>query len=459
MNAQSLKDTSANLILKIPVKYFNCINAKIEKYRTRITGKTEKTMIKLSRWENKIQVLLQKINPGVATRLFGNDRTTFSTLLEAIKSNKFQVEQYTVKYDEYRDKLKASLLYLQNQKNNLCNNILQPVAISIQKFDSLSKTINDAEYIEKFIKTRKSELLNEVIKYTGKSKYLEKINKESYYYIETLKNYKELFSGTKKIEESVTMILKKFPAFQKFMKENSELASLFPLLQDNTGRAQSFEGLQSRASIDALIQQQISTAGPNSQMQIQQTLARAHAKINELKDKVNSLGGNSSDFEMPSFKPNEQKTKTFLQRIEFGSNLQFAKSNNYMPATTEMGMSVGYRLNEKSRIGFGAGYNMGLGTIRHLKITNQGICLRSFVDYKIKNSLFISGGYELNYKPSLNSIGQYQVWQSSGLIGLSRKYTISNKFKGNMRLLWDFLSYQQVPKSQPLVYRIGYTIK
>lgn len=459
VNSQSLKDTSVNVKLKIPVKYFNYIDTKIEKYSTRITAKTEKTLTKLSKWENKIHVLIQKINPGVAARLFGNGRSTFSTLLEAIKSNKLQVEQYLVIYDEYRDKLKTSLQYLQNQKNILGNKILQPVVTSIQKLDSLSKTINDAEYIQKFIKTRKNELLDEAVKYIGKSKYLEKINKESYYYIETFKNYKELFSDTKKIEESVTRILKKLPAYQKFIHENSQLAELFPFLHDNAGILQRSVGLQSKTSIEALIYQQISTAGTNSQLQIQQTLARAHAKINEWKDKVDKLGGSSSDFEMPGFKPNIQKTKTFLQRIEFGSNVQFAKSNNYMPATTEMGIIVGYKLNEKSIIGIGAGYKMGLGTIRHLRITNQGIGLRFFVDYIIKNSMFISGGYELNYKPSFSSVTQSRVWQSSGLIGLSRKYTISKKFKGNMQLLWDFISYQHIPKSQPLVYRIGYTIK
>jgi hypothetical protein len=44
-------------------------------------------------------------------------------------------------------------------------------------------------------------------------------------------------------------------------------------------------------------------------------------------------------------------------------------------------------------------------------------------------------------------------------VGLSKKYKLKGKMKGEMKLLWDFLSYQQVPRSQPIVFRIGYSLK
>jgi len=42
------------------------------------------------------------------------------------------------------------------------------------------------------------------------------------------------------------------------------------------------------------------------------------------------------------------------------------------------------------------------------------------------------------------------------LIGVTKQYRISSKLKGNVQLLWDFLSYQQVPRTQPLLFRVGY---
>jgi hypothetical protein len=120
-------------------------------------------------------------------------------------------------------------------------------------------------------------------------------------------------------------------------------------------------------------------------------------------------------------------------------------------------------LNDKSSIGVGAAYKIGWGNNWNtIKITHQGVGLRSYVDWKIKGSFYISGGYEQNYKAMINSVDQlrdYSAWQSSGLIGLSKKYQISKKMKGELRVLWDFLSYQQVPKAQPIVFRVGYNLK
>ncbi len=44
---------------KVPVKYLNAVENKIDKYSNRITGKTEKTFAKLSKWENKIKNILE----------------------------------------------------------------------------------------------------------------------------------------------------------------------------------------------------------------------------------------------------------------------------------------------------------------------------------------------------------------------------------------------------------------
>ena len=86
------------------------------------------------------------------------------------------------------------------------------------------------------------------------------------------------------------------------------------------------------------------------------------------------------------------------------------------------------------------------------------------IDWKIKGSFWISGGYEQNYKEAFKSIDQlrdYSAWQTSGLIGISKVVSVKSKIfkKTKVQLLWDFLSYQQIPQSQPFVFRIGYALK
>jgi hypothetical protein len=68
----------------------------------------------------------------------------------------------------------------------------------------------------------------------------------------------------------------------------------------------------------------------------------------------------------------------------------------------------------------------------------------------------------MNYRSAFARIEQLNMlrdWQQSGLVGISKKYTISKKLKGSMNLLWDYLSYNQIPRTQPVVFRIGYSMK
>ena len=172
------------------------------------------------------------------------------------------------------------------------------------------------------------------------------------------------------------------------------------------------------------------------------------------------MSGGSSDMTMPDFKPNSQHTKNFLQRIEYGMNVQSEKSHSIVPTTSEMALTAGYKLNDKSTVGLGASYRMGWGSggIKHIKLSSEGIGLRSYVDIEAKGSIWISGGYEMNYMQSFSKYEQLKnvsAWQRSGLIGLTKKYNVGKK-ENKLQLLWDFLSYSQIPKTPALKFRVGF---
>jgi hypothetical protein len=153
--------------------------------------------------------------------------------------------------------------------------------------------------------------------------------------------------------------------------------------------------------------------------------------------------------------------------LEYGSNIQTAR-NNFFPTTTDLGLSVGYKLTDKSVVGIGASYKMGWGKdIKNISISSQGMGLRSYMDVKLKGSFYASGGFEYNYQPinadSLSSTAvmnwkDVSSWQQSGLVGVSKIISIKSKFfkKTKLQLMWDFLSYQQVPRTQPVKFRVGY---
>ena len=152
----------------------------------------------------------------------------------------------------------------------------------------------------------------------------DKLSKTAYYYSAQVKEYKEMLKDPKKIEQKTLSILNKLPAFQKFMQENGQLASLFRI-NENIDPALSLTGLQTRSSVQQIIQQRVTGGGPNAMKIVQQNIALATGELNKLKEKVNQFGGGNSDIEIPDFKPNNQKTKTFLKRLEYSATVQFEK--------------------------------------------------------------------------------------------------------------------------------------
>ncbi len=331
---------------------------------------------------------------------------------------------------------------------------------------SLETKMQQAEEIKNYIKQRKEMLKAQLAKY-DMLKDMKGLSKEAYYYQQQLNEYKAMLKDPKKLEQKAIDQLKKLPAFTSFMQKNSQLAQLFGM-PANYGSAESLAGLQTRESIQNLIQQKFAGAGVNPQQYIQQQVADAQGELSKLKSDLirqggqapglseSGEGGGSSDL---GFTPNSMKTRTFWKRIEYGANIQTQRPNGLLPVTSDVALTAGFKLNDKSIIGIGASYKMGWGNgFNSIKITHQGLGLRSYVDYKIKGGFWLSGGYELNYQQAfekLDILKDLSSWQRSGLLGLTKKYKIGKK-TNNMQLLWDILSYRQVPSTQPIVFRVGY---
>jgi hypothetical protein len=453
-------DSALQQIQEVPKKYITAIDTKIDKYQHGITNKTEKTLTKLARWENKIKNLLEKASPETAQRLFGEGKITFKTLLEKYKNGEKLVADTREKYNEYQDKLITGFSYLAQQKENIDAKLIAPIQKANAKVKHLDTVTKQQEAVEVFIKERRRELINEAIKYIGKSKYITKINSESVYYMETIQNYKEIFSDAKKAEQTALTILHKIPAFNKFIEENSMLASLFGT-PANMAATQSLAGLQTRASVNALIQNQILAGGPNAAAQMQQNLQQAQSELNKIKDKVIKMAEGGGSGELPIKNYNPERIKTFKQRLEFNTNLQFNKAAGITPTISTIGVTVGYRITPKWIVGLGGSYKLGLGSIQKIRFSHEGVGIRSNIDYKLKHQFYLTGGMEMNYNSAFKEVNQLQsinIWQKSMLLGLSKKINIKTKLtKGTtLQLLYDAFARQQTPATQEWIFRIGY---
>lgn len=458
-----ISDSVDLAIRQVPEKYISKISDKVNDIDKKLSKQTLKALRKFEQQEAKIKrKLLQKDSTikqafAFSTQKLNELQSDFTSLPDKA------VNKLNGEYNAYLDTLQTTFKFLQQgDLVNKSKQIQDKLSGTSAKIDVLENKLQKAEEIKKYLRERK-EFLKQQLEKFGMVKQLRKIEKTTYYYAEYIKEYKSLLNDRKKLEQKAMSLLYATPLFKKFVSENSMLASLFRLPGGSSSidPLQNIAGMQTRASVQQVMQDRIITAGPNAVQQIQQQVQNAQAELSKLKDKIAQYG--SADAEIPNFKPNSQKTKGLLKRLEYGANFQFAKSNNYFPSSGDIALSVGYKLNDKSAVGVGASYRMGLGTgWNNVKLTSQGLGLRSYMDWKLKGQFYVSGGYEQNYNTEIRSIQQlnnYSEWTSAGLLGISKKYQMNKKLKGQVQLLYDFLSNQHLPKTQPVIFRFGYSIK
>jgi hypothetical protein len=450
--------------------YLDKVSAKAEQLEQKLDKKSTKTLQQFQKQEARIKRKLARLDSLKARQIFGDAEARYIQLEQKLQ-NTGSLKQYIPSLDT----LSTSLQFLQQNPQLLSQTkeAQQKLKEALGKLGGLEGRFQKAEEIKKFLKERRQYLRAQLSQRNiGRfTKAFKQLNKQAYYYSQQLNEYKALLKDHTKAEKKALALLSKTKLFRDFMRKNSQLASLFRLPGDpNDPAAQvNLAGLQTRAQVNNLIQQQLAAGGSGAWQQLQQNLQQAQSQLDQLKSKMSRLGagpaGNSDDLVPEGFKPNNQKTKSFLQRLELGTNIQSQKASGYFPVTSDIGLSVGYKLNDKSIVGIGASYKLGLGQdIRHINLTHQGAGLRSFVDWKIKGSWWVSGGYEMNYRSRFSSIAQLQnlnQWQQSGLVGMSKVVSLKTKFfkKTKLQLLWDMLSYQQVPRGQPVVFRVGYSLK
>jgi hypothetical protein len=453
---QSLNKISNNTLDAINNRYI-FIDKLVEK-------QTEKILRRMQKKEAVLQKRMQSKDSLKAKELFANTQAQYQELLNKLHSptSGSSVNVYK-QYLPVIDSLQTSLNFLDHNSAvipGISSNKLQKMQLISQQLQQLQTKFDQSDEIQNYIRQRE-QLLRSELSQLDYSKQLLGINKQVYYYQQQLAEYKDLLNDKQKMEEVILSAVRQVPSFQSFWQKYSILASLFPMPSDY-GTPQALNGLQTRADIQNILQQNGVSLSANTQ-NVQQLIQQSQSELNTLKNKISNLGGTngSGDMTMPDFKPNDQHTKSFLHRIEYGFNVQNASGTNLLPTTSTIALTIGYKINDNTTVGTGISYILGLGRgLNDISFSNQGIGYRSYLDIRAKGSLWISGGLEYNHYEEFNSIRDIkniQVWQKSALIGLTKKYSIGKR-TANMQLLYDLLYSTQLPKVQPIKFRIGYSL-
>jgi len=484
------QDGLFNDAIDVPDGFVRQADRKIKRIDEQLTRQTGKYLNSLSKQEEKIYRELTKIDLSGATELLNDSKKVYEQLSQKLAAANGKMDKaFSGQYLPGLDSLKGALGFLKEAKQvvSRSKDIQQRLGNSLEQVKQLQSKLQQVEDIKQYVQQRRQQLNQLLSNYTnlpkGITKHMGNYRQQAYYYTRQMQEYKDALNDPDKLMKKVLATLQTLPAFKKFMQQHSLLAQLFPT-PENYGAPQSLAGLQTRADVQQMMQQRIGmpvTNGANASpsQYLQQQIQQAQGELSKLKDKLNQLGNGgsgSSDMAIPDFQPNGQKTKSFLQRMELGTSFQTQRSSYYFPVTTDIALTAGYRLNDKTIIGVGISGKMGWGeSWKQIRVTGEGVGMRAYADWKAPdllktNSRFVAGlwftaGAEMNYSKtveSLTAFKNYSNWTRSGLAGLTKKYSLSSplkkgkKVQGSMQVLYDFLYKQHVPPTPALVWRVGW---
>jgi hypothetical protein len=466
-------DSVSGKVLGFPSRLLGRIQSKTARLNTRLSQQTDNMLQSMARQEARWQKKLAKVDPAAAEKLFAGSATRYAALARQLRSDSgLNGRSFSGVYPAYLDSLQGSVAFLHQNPQLLSSpggapsaQQLTQLAEANAQLQAFQTKLMDADMAKNYIQQRKQQIGQYLAQHTNLQNVLGKplagMNQQVYYYSQQLRQYKEMWNDPDRLTRQALALLNRVPAFQSFMKDHSMLAGLFRIPGDY-GSSQALSGLQTKGQVARQIQDQVSAGGPASTSTLQSNLQSAESQLDGYKSKLSSLGAGNGDMDLPDFHPNDQKTKTFWRRLEYGANFQTTRNNYMFPTVSDLGLSLGYKLGHGNVIGVGASYKLGWGNgIRHIAFSSQGVGLRSFLQVKLRGSFSASGGFEYNYSTPFTSyqqIRRLQYWTKSGLIGVTKTVSASSKVfkKAGISLLWDFLSYQAVPKTPPIVFRIGY---
>jgi hypothetical protein len=448
----------ADGVFNISDKTINKLSNKAENLNNKIDRQTEKYIRKIERQEAWVKGKLSKIDSTAAKQLFDGAAERYKTFTAKINQASARLSSNTLtEYIPGLDSTFTSLKFLE-ANTGLIKNVKtasENINDAIKEYEILRQKLKSTDDLKKYLRERKQHLKDALSKY-GLDKYLKQYNKGVWYYTAQIAEYKEALHSPERAEQKIIQLLTRIPAFKEFMNQNGMLAGIFGGSGSSGASPPDPTGLQSRVQVQQLITQQ---AGGSSNMQfVQQNIQNAQGQMAVIQSRFTQWGNTSHNIEMPDFKVNNLKTKSFFNRLEYGLSINTNKGRGIIPNTADIAITIGYKLNNQFITGFGLNTKTGFGNgLNKIKISYEGIGGRSYIDWKIpKCKFWLTGGYEINYFKGFKNITvlkDINAWQQSCLFGLTKR--IQLKQKGvKMQFLWDALAEKHIPNTSKFLYRI-----
>ena len=481
MHAQAV-DTVTGKPVNFSSRLFHKIQSQSVSLNQQVTHQTQQYLARMARNEQRMQQKLASVDSNAAKSLFAGSQQQYAALSAQIRTDTGGRKVIlNGQYQPNADTLQGALAFLQLHPQllsgtgggamagatGITNAAQARLQSAASQFQGVQAKLQDADIAKAYMAQRQQLIGQYLAAHPNLQSVLGKqcsaMNQTVYYYSQQVQQYKAMLNDPGALAQKALAVLRQVPAFQTFMSNHSQLGSLFHL-PGNYSSLQNVSGLQSKEQVANIVKGKISSPGAGGAAALQSNLQSAQSQLDGYKQKLTSLGSGNGDAQMPDFRPNDQKTKSFFGRLQYSFNFQTTHNSYYYPSLLSLGLGFGYKISSSNVVGIGLAYALGTGNgVQHIALTSNGLGLRSYLNIKLKGSFSATGGFEYNYTTPFTSyqqLRQIQYWQKSGLLGIMK--TISTKSKvlkqTTLSLLWDYLSYYQKPPTSPFLLRMGYTL-
>lgn len=282
----------------------------------------------------------------------------------------------------------------------------------------------------------------------GLDKSVEKGLKELNSYDKLLDDYK---ISVKNLDKSLEQYVSRHPEVAAFKTEYEELKALEKnqsFLRSDTS------GLQTKAVVQEAMSKHLGVAKEKVNSFMNDQISKANESVDILKKKYDQLQ-NSAD--ISKTEKNPMAGLPLKYRLVYQTNFSINRGDL---SALDFQFNLGYRINPKMTLGFGASQRTELGSDWNaINIRHKGWGYRFYYDFGITRNFFVQASYEyLNMSlPTANTdASDFNQWKNGGLIGLGRTIQLGANTTSSVLIMYNLINRETSQFGSPWVIRFGF---
>jgi len=339
-----------------------------------------------------------------------------------------------------------------------------------QQFNDIKNEANYNDYINNLISQH-----TQALKSLGKGNIgLKGIEKQVFYAKAKMKVFKDISDEPSKAEDLALEALQGQQGFEQSLQQSDPNSMASLAAKGATAADLEKMGYQTKQQVTKALQQKygnnLGGLKENVGKQIkdyQDQLKKIQNTKNTVKQTKTSLSKFKS-FNRPEFKVNPMRGLPLWRRIEKQLNWQTSRATlDGKPALFQVSAMAGFKHTPKLSYGIGIATSIGLGqNWNNVKLSFEGVGLRTYANWQLIYGIGAYAGYERMYKQAafidnkstaqetLPTLHEKRLYSESVLLGLTKSYSINDKWNGSMQVLYD-VWWKEKGLRSPIVIRIA----